>query len=223
MKNWGLNVAGAALASALVLTAGVASAGGLNSRERYDDFPASSTPYFGGTYFGGSLGFAHVNVDESLTSGYYGLYGSGSDTQFAGGLHVGHNIQHGNIVYGVEGDVNFMDALDYSLSLRARYGVINNSWLFYGTAGIAYANGGGEVSGPGFHYDGYDAVGVAIGAGAETKLGRNLVAGVEAIYTSYAEDSQEIVPGIDYNVDVDTFTVRGRISWQLNGGRDYLK
>jgi opacity protein-like surface antigen len=72
-----------------------------------------------------------------------------------GGLHLGYNWQHNNVVFGVEGDISLTGGLDdYLASLRARFGLATNDTLFYITGGLALRDGGGA-----------DAIGLA-GAGA---------------------------------------------------------
>ncbi|MGF1622795.1 MAG: outer membrane protein [Rhodomicrobiaceae bacterium] len=60
-----------------------------------------------------------------------------------GGLHLGYNWQHENIVLGVEGDVSLNGGLDsYLASLRARLGISSNDMLFYVTGGLALRDTG---------------------------------------------------------------------------------
>jgi outer membrane immunogenic protein len=109
---------------------------------------------FNGAYIGASIGY--VGLDAKWTSpGEPKL--SNDDGSFIGGGHVGYNVQCGRIVFGVEGDISFMDVetrgvqqsdlttltteMDTLATLRGRLGVtIHDNVLLYGTAGVAWAD-----------------------------------------------------------------------------------
>jgi outer membrane immunogenic protein len=77
------------------------------------------------------------------------------DTDFTGGLTAGFNWQPGSLVFGVEGDINFLDSeesrfydidvidttleheIDWFATLRARLGFAADNLLFYITGGLA--------------------------------------------------------------------------------------
>ncbi len=171
---------------------------------------------------GANLGLAHTSADVSASIWGLSVEGSGSDTKLTAGLIAGHNWQHGDQVYGIEGDINFLSDFDYLASIRGRYGVIRNNWLYYGTAGVGFIDTGSSISGPGFHFDGYSSAGFVFGGGAETKINSNLSAGVEGLFYLFPEDSQN-VGGVTVKTSVDVFSVRGRLTYQLDAPRDYLK
>ena len=134
-----------------------------------------------GYYIGGNIGFAHTSVDVSVdTFGFpfpFGVEGSGSDTKLTGGFLAGYNWQYGNQVFGIEGDINFLSDFDFLASIRGRYGVIYNNWLYYGTAGVSFIDSGTSISLPGLQFDGFSSAGFVVGGGAETKLNSHLSAG----------------------------------------------
>src|SRR5215470_17859000 len=132
------------------------------------------TPYvavnnWSGFYAGATIGFSHTSADVSISPCLgFACSISASDTQFTGGLIAGYNWQNGNQIWGIEGDISGLSDWDYIGSIRARYGVISGNWLYYGTAGVAFINSGGSVSVPGvFNWNGFNPVGLAVGAGAE--------------------------------------------------------
>lgn len=116
-----------------------------------------------------------IRIGQSVWSGFYlGGHLGGTvdgDNDFLGGIHLGHNWQDGNVVYGAEGDVSFSD--DTFGSVRGRLGFGANPWLLYGTAGVAF--------------DDSDA-GVVAGGGLEYKISDMTSAGVEALYYDIDDD-----------------------------------
>ncbi len=81
---------------------------------------------------------------------------SGDDDSIIGGLHLGYNWQHGNIVFGVEGDASFDGGLDnYLASLRGRVGVARDDLFLYITGGLAIRDS-----------DGNDAIGLSSNGGS---------------------------------------------------------
>jgi len=121
-----------------------------------------------GWYFGGHVGGA-----------------ADGDNNVVGGLQLGHNRQNGNMVYGAEADVSFGD--DTTGSIRGRLGFAGQSWLVYGTAGLALSD---------------DEAGVVAGGGIEYKVAGNTSVGAEALY---------------YDLDENFTLIRGRLTWHLGG------
>jgi outer membrane immunogenic protein len=79
------------------------------------------------------------------------------ETSVVGGGQVGCNYQVNQFVFGIEGDFEgmslkgdhlsggsggerFLVDWDWSASIRGRFGIANNNWLFYVTGGGAWAN-----------------------------------------------------------------------------------
>lgn len=121
-----------------------------------------------GTYFGGHLGGA---VD--------------GDNDFLGGLQLGHNWQNGNLVYGAEGDISFGD--DTVGTIRGRLGFAAQSWLIYGTVGLALED---------------SDEGLVAGGGLSYKIADRKSIGIEALH---------------YAVDDDFTVLRGRLNWHFGG------
>jgi opacity protein-like surface antigen len=73
---------------------------------------------------------------------------TGDRSGILGGLHLGYNWQHQNIVLGAEGDISLNGGLDnYLASLRARLGIASDDMLFYITGGLALRNDGANAVG----------------------------------------------------------------------------
>lgn len=187
--------------AALLSMGAVASAADLG-RGSYKDEPIlAPVATWAGFYIGGNAGAAFFDEDDN------GGGDDSDDTIFIGGVHVGYNRQAGNIVYGIEADVNFADDIDYLASVRARLGFTYESALIYATAG--YAFGEDDVT----EVDGF--VG---GVGFEKKLRENVSVGLEGLY--YALEADENVIGDD---EVDFFTVRARLTFHMNRHEEALK
>jgi opacity protein-like surface antigen len=171
-----------------------------------------------GFYVGGTLGFIDANATVSANVPVFGSFSvSGSGSQFGVGALAGYNWQNGNQVYGIETDIALPTGFDYFGTLRARYGILNGNWLFYGTAGLSFASSGGSASGFGFSFNGYNNIGFVVGGGAETKINDHLTAGIEGLYYGLMDDTQNVF-GSTITTRVDAFAVRARVTYQLNGG-----
>jgi outer membrane immunogenic protein len=185
-------------ATFLIGAAGAASAADLGKGGgSYKDGPSEYLPAitWTGLYFGINAGAAFTDEDTS----------DNDDTVFIGGLHLGFNWQkHGAWVFGVEGDVDFADDVDYVASLRGRIGYAMGSTLLYGTGGWAWLGVADDTDED--NLDGY-----VVGGGLEHKFSPNVSAGVETLYYNYGE-----VDGS--NEDLDTWTVRARLTYHLDGG-----
>jgi len=156
-----------------------------------------------GFYIGGNIGATWPSDDLEILN---------DEAQFVGGFHAGYNWQtRSNWVIGIEGDADFgSDDFDYLASIRGRLGYAFGRTMIYGTGGVAFAafnNGGLD-----------DETGWVAGGGMETKVRGNLSLGLEALYYNFDEASVGAVDDA-----VETVTVRGRLTYHLNGGREPLK
>ncbi len=185
--------------AALLGMGAVASAADLG-RGSYKDEPIlAPVQTWAGFYIGGNAGAAFFDNENGG--------GDDDDTVFIGGVHVGFNRQAGNIVYGLEGDVNFAEDIDYLASIRARLGFAYDSALIYATAGYAF----GED-------DFTEVDGFVGGIGIEKKLRENVSLGLEGLYYALETDDNRL-----RNEDVDFFTLRARLTFHLNRHEDTLK
>ncbi len=117
--------------------------------------PLQALPSWAGLYLGGHLGGA---VD--------------GDNDVAGGVHIGHNWQDSQIVYGIEGDVSIGD--ETFGSIRGRLGFAGgHSWLLYGTVGVAIGD---------------NDEGLVAGGGLEYRVASNTSIGAEALYYDLDDD-----------------------------------
>jgi outer membrane immunogenic protein len=186
-------------ATFLVGAAGAATAADIyNKGGSYKDAPGEYMPAITWTGFYVGINGGAAFTDEDTTDN--------DDTVFVGGFHAGYNWQkHGPWVFGIEGDVNFADDVDYVASIRGRLGYAMGSSLLYGTGGAAFL---GASDGD----DDDDALeGWVAGLGLEHKFTPDVSAGLETLYYNYGE-----VDGS--NEDLDTWTVRARLTYHLGGG-----
>src|SRR5207249_5357208 len=124
-----------------------------------------------------------------------------SKTGFIGGGQIGYNWQHGNFVFGLEGDISGLggkntgerqDATGYQYSsriswlstVRARFGLAVGDTMAYATAGVAFAGVKNTVSfSPGLDYSSTKTrTGWTVGGGVEHMLSRNWTIGLEALF-----------------------------------------
>ncbi len=119
---------------------------------------------------------------------------------FTGGGQIGYNLQVGQLVYGLEADLNYAhlrgtnnalgvagskNTVDYFGTLRGRLGYSMDRFLPYVTTGFAY--GGSTVSVPGLGKSTPTHMGWAAGAGLEYAITNNLTARIEGLYVDLTD------------------------------------
>lgn len=136
-----------------------------------------------GVLLGYSFGQTDVDTGPSVDAG-----------GFDGGVYAGYNYQFDNWVAGIEGDILISDVeggsagtsvnQDWAGSVRLRAGYSLESFLLYGTGGLAVS--GSELSGGG-STDSQTLLGWTVGAGIESMITDNVTARVEYRYTGYED------------------------------------
>jgi outer membrane immunogenic protein len=247
-----LKISAAALAT---LTAAPAFAGGL-AEPVMDSAPApvmaaparvAPVSDWTGLYAGAQLGRAFTDdsgifqlmpsepnpdLEAAFAPGFSGEFRDGG----IGGVHVGYDMQAGNLVYGGVFDINatnFSDvqqgfsttpatytierSMDYLGTLRGRVGFLpTDNILVYGTGGLAF----GEVN---FAYEqpgstattttlgGQDNnFGYAVGAGVETRVTSNISVGLEYLYVNMGgNDFTAELAGGPFSAVEDSTIARG--------------
>lgn len=137
-----------------------------------------------GPYIGGNLGYGWGTVTNSATN----------PSGVLGGVQAGYNYQSGQLVVGIEGDLQLNSSDDtfanYKFSnpwfgtVRGRLGYAFNNILLYGTGGLAF--GSTKFSSGGFS-ETQTSAGWTLGAGAEFALTQNWSAKVEYLYVDLGE------------------------------------
>jgi outer membrane immunogenic protein len=170
-----------------------------------------------GWYIGAHAGGAWQKTDVNTDSGFFNNYGfqpnpnaSISKSGFIGGGQLGYNWQHGNFVFGLEGDISGLSgrastsfATDYTTgsysskmrwlsTVRGRFGLAVGDTMAYMTAGVAFGGVRNSVT--------YDELGSTysrsqtktgwtIGGGVEHMLSRNWTIGLEGLFVDLGSTS----------------------------------
>lgn len=173
-------------------------------------FEAAPVSTWAGPYLGAQLGYG-FNGTVRGPSGNIGTEG------WMGGAFGGYNFQDGQLVYGIEGDVNYSDVKGEAFgthartrvdgSVRGRIGMaVTDDVLVYGTAGVAMENQRITDVASGVH-DTKGLVGYTVGAGADVKLTQDVFARAEYRYTDYGSKTYDL-PGVGSGkVDSDNHRV----------------
>jgi outer membrane immunogenic protein len=181
---------------------------------------ASAAPAWGGWYVGVQGGIAQAYATYNDLD-YFGDGGS-HDLSKTGGIaggNLGYNWQNRSFVYGLEADINWVDAktsqswgaagvfrgatytqsssVDWMGSIRGRAGLDYGTTLLYVTGGLAYAGVHNDASGltlfaatpHGAMTDNKTKLGWTAGAGVEHLFGDHLTARAELRYTDLGSDT----------------------------------
>jgi outer membrane immunogenic protein len=190
-----------------------------------DTVPALGTGF---AFFGNDLYFEGDLVDPGLPTAF-ALDGAGAGI----GLTAGYNLQSGQFVYGLEGDVSVLhgaggttaqtstngdttvtvtSSLDNLVTLRARAGVTVDRLLLFATAGVA---GGQSTLSTSFDYG--DSGKGAQGSGSSSGFAGGLIGGAGVEYA--ANDNVTIkFDALYYSLQGQSATATG--DGQSNGGLD---
>lgn len=209
MKN---DLAGSGIAMVLILSGSVmANAADISGEEPPEPAapPVQLEPVntWSGPFVGVTLGYGFGQTDAAV--------GELDTDGVLGGGFAGYNFQHGDFVYGLEGDVGF-NAMDGSTagtgseagvegSLRARMGLaVAEGVLVYGTAGGAA--GRLEIS-DAAGSDRNTLLGWTAGAGVDATLTENIFGRVEYRYTDYGSETFNTGSGAQ-NIDASSNRVQ---------------
>ncbi|MCL2715188.1 MAG: porin family protein [Alphaproteobacteria bacterium] len=190
----------AVLATTLAMPALAADVDGYAQRTPYY---APPQPYYavgwGGPYVGVNLGYQWGAVGGSAAA----------PSGVIGGAQAGFNLQNGPLVYGIEADLQGSGASDSAAAvkfsnpwfgtLRGRAGYAFDSFLVYGTAGLAL----GELRAESFGWsDSHTSVGWTIGLGGEVGLTPNWTAKVEYLHLDLSSNRFRTGNANDYSSNV---------------------
>jgi outer membrane immunogenic protein len=181
------------------------------------DMPVKAQRYYepaaswAGWYIGAHAGAAWQQTSANLLDEDALPFGSTfSKTGFIGGGQIGYNWQHGNFVFGLEGDISglsgknslfsptnnptsaygFSSQIRWLSTVRSRFGLAVGDTMVYATAGVAF--GGVRNS----FFDNQDSksqsktkVGWTVGGGVEHMLNRNWTIGLEGLFVDLGRTS----------------------------------
>lgn len=150
-----------------------------------------------GAYFGANIGYQWGSTSNLATD----------PSGFAGGVQLGYNWQAGQLVFGVETDLQLSGAEDtfaawkfsnpWFGTLRGRGGFAFSNVLVYVTAGLAY---GGTDLGVGPLSESNTHLGWTLGAGMEVGFAPNWSAKAEFLYIDLP-DQGFVLTGMSHGID----------------------
>ena len=199
-----------------LLALAIVGASPATAADLYSPPPAPADEYYApalrwsGIYAGINAGYSWSHFSDRETSAIpYNTVDlerfRGGGGGFTGGIQLGYNYQVGNIVLGIEADINYVDisrsvtspsgfvtadnGSGYMGTLRPKLGLAMGPWLFYGTGGLAYATIDSKISGnDGFGLNATESgwrTGWVAGAGIEYALDRNWSIRTEYLHTDF--------------------------------------
>lgn len=181
-----------------------------------------------GSYVGAELGMGWTRNDVTawLNGGFFGA-GNVSGRGALGGIFAGHNWQSGNVVYGLEADLEASgvkgDLTTYSYALpiqgsaRARLGWAFDRALVYGTGGVAVASIATDYVGVGASHV---RAGWTVGAGLDYAFSDNLFARLEYRYVDFAGFTDVVAFGrntMAFSNDPNEHLVHVGIAYKFGG------
>ena len=213
------------VAAALFLSAGQAAADGLPSKGRITGPDYTGVTNWSGLYAGFNAGLTTGNTDSSLGPLSFGYELSGAT--FGG--QVGWLGQWGNVVAGIEGTysgsniqgsdagclvigigINCRRDVNWLATVVGRAGIAYDRVLFYGLAGVAWADAEshvnifnpalGSISGSATH------VGWTAGFGVEWALSSRVSARIEYAHIDLGDETHRLggVIPLDVGLEMDT-------------------
>jgi outer membrane immunogenic protein len=163
-----------------------------------------------GWYIGASAGAAWQKTDVTTNTGFdtgKAFFpfpnASFSKSGFIGGGQIGYNWQHGNFVFGLEGDISglsgsasaafdtgytsgsYSSKIRWLSTVRGRFGLAVGDTMAYMTAGVAFGGVKNSVSidfGDTTYSSSKTKTGWTIGGGVEHMLSRNWTVGLEGLF-----------------------------------------
>jgi outer membrane immunogenic protein len=160
---------------------------------RYVEPAASWTGWYIGAHAGAA--WQQTQLDT------YGI--SFSKTAFIGGGQLGYNWQHGNFVFGLEGDISGLtgknsfseggytfasSSIRWLSTVRGRFGLAVGDTMAYATAGLAIGGVRNSLF-DGQYSSSKTRVGWAVGGGVEHMINRNWTIGLEGLFVDLGRSS----------------------------------
>lgn len=176
-----------------------------------------------GPYVGGQLGWGWGTfTTRSTPTGKFENNASG----VLGGLYTGYNFMlTPNILTGIEGTfdftnledsstvggVNVKTGSDWNSTIRGRLGYAFDTFLIYGTGGLALADLDVNANGA---KDSTTAFGWTLGAGVETALSKHVTMRLDYAYENFGKESFNL-GGTTYKTDLDNNVVRAGVAYKF--------
>lgn len=182
-----------------------------------------------GVYVGAHAGWLWANIDVKDDSDVVDFDEDFDGDGFVGGALLGANFQADCVVFGVEGDIGWVDAdgnnfindLDTDLNvdsgmnghIRARLGWSADDFMPFIAGGASYF----ELDHDSDFHDGTESQwGWNIGAGVDWAISDSFILRAEYIYSDFSSADFDI-DGEDFDTDINTSTVRAAVIWNFGG------
>jgi len=182
------------------------------------DMPIKAPRYYepaanwAGWYIGAHAGAAWQKTDVTTDSSFYdgssnfsNPNASFSKSGFIGGGQIGYNWQHGNFVFGIEGDISglsgrastsfqagsgyttgtYSSKIRWLSTVRGRFGLAVGDTMAYMTAGVAFGGVKNSVTFDRFettYSSSNTKTGWTVGGGVEHMVDRNWTVGLEGLF-----------------------------------------
>jgi outer membrane immunogenic protein len=199
----------------IATSAGFAAAAAAMPSAQAADMPIKAPRYvepaasWAGWYIGVHAGAAWQNAQTDSSAFDFG-YGStsASKTGFIGGGQIGYNWQHGNFVFGLEGDISgltggkatahlpdtyaaLQSQIRWLSTVRSRFGLAVGDTMVYATAGVAIGGVKNSLVSAGCcsYSDSKTKVGWTVGGGVEHMLNRNWTIGLEGLFVDLGKSN----------------------------------
>jgi outer membrane immunogenic protein len=170
-----------------------------------------------GLYVGINAGATFFEDDLELENPFTtvgSVSSNDTETNVTFGVQAGYNFQSDNLLLGVEGDFNYLDAgddlfllgkptatwesdHDWFATIRARAGLVSDGALFYITGGVAFLDSTYELTTFGFNDKASSdnvLVGWTIGGGIEYAFSENWSAKIEYLYADFGSVDESVTP-----------------------------
>lgn len=225
--------------------------GSFTSSQAVDLLASESVAYdrsWGGAYIGVSLGYGTGDTETTFDkhdNDHLGAIALNPDG-FALGANLGYNWQSGRWVYGVEGDLGYIDLSDSGQyawdghylkseigsfwgTLRGRAGLAADRLLLYGTAGVAFMNfdeyGLTDNGNPNQNsYNNETRTGWVVGAGVEYAFSPRLSGKAEYLHMDFGESEGRNSSDYSWTFDNSVDLFRVGLNYKLGQGAfDALK
>lgn len=179
------------------------------------------------------LGRSNVRSVPIMVSNWAGLYGgvhlgygfgrsrTADISGFLGGFQLGYNVQSGQLVYGIEGDLGYGN-VNYRAfaetfrqkwvgSGRVRIGYAFDRFLPFVTGGVAFTNAtmkdGGAKEANGH-------VGYVVGVGSEMMLTNSISASLQLLHYRFNSQNYNVLP-VSRNANIMTNELRVGLNYRF--------
>jgi len=190
--------------------------------------PAAAMFDWSGHYGGINAGYGFGRLRGAIADGGIEVLRSANANGALAGGQIGANFQAGNIVWGVEADIqkSWMKGseiwdipglvpitatleIDWFATVRGRAGIANGTSLFYVTGGLAYGERTASLfDGTGTVNDSDTRLGWTVGAGYEGAVAQNWSWKIEYLYLDFSGKTKELGGGLTFETPTSAHIIR---------------